>query len=328
MRAFKFAPFSRFILFLIFLVYFLIFVGSLVRATGSGMGCPDWPKCFGLWIPPLSIEQVPLSYSNYDYSNLSNYGLEFNVFKTWTEYLNRLLGVFVGFFTLLLVFYSFRYFKKKSTLFYISVICLLVVILQGAIGAKVVSTNLAQSMINVHLLLALFLIGLLIFLFHISYKHNLVHIKSILFIENSYFYYTILISLIVTVVQICFGASVRNDVDTFKLANPNALINVTLLDKSLSLHSLFSMAVIVLSSITFMMLKLKFSNYKLIYYLGIALMILIFSELIIAYILVNFGLPWWSQPLHLTIAFLIFGVQFYIFLIYKFGFYKKFNFAI
>ena len=68
------------------LTYLLIFIGGLVRVAGAGMGCPDWPKCFGRWIPPTSIEQIP---SHIDPAT-------FNIVLAWIEYCNRLFGAIVG----------------------------------------------------------------------------------------------------------------------------------------------------------------------------------------------------------------------------------------
>ena len=66
--------------------YLLIFIGGLVRVSGAGMGCPDWPKCFGRWIPPTSLSQLP------DYIDPE----KFNLVLAWVEYLNRLFGALVG----------------------------------------------------------------------------------------------------------------------------------------------------------------------------------------------------------------------------------------
>ena len=68
------------------LSYLLIFVGGLVRVSGSGLGCPDWPKCFGRWVPPTNIEQIPAHIDS----------TAFNIVLAWIEYGNRTLGVIVG----------------------------------------------------------------------------------------------------------------------------------------------------------------------------------------------------------------------------------------
>ncbi len=89
---------------------FLILVGGLVRAAGAGLGCPDWPKCFGMWIPPTSLGELP---SQFDAS-------QFNVYNTWIEYVNRLVGVLIGLLITGTFVLSFRYRKAKPTVFYSS----------------------------------------------------------------------------------------------------------------------------------------------------------------------------------------------------------------
>ena len=68
-------------------VFFLILVGGCVRASCAGMGCPDWPTCFGQWIPPTHESQLPSNYQDI-YADLGYAETRFNVLKTWTEYLS------------------------------------------------------------------------------------------------------------------------------------------------------------------------------------------------------------------------------------------------
>ena len=69
-------------------VYFVILVGGIVRASGAGMGCPDWPTCFGQWVPPTSEIQLPANYHEI-YAQRGYENTQFNPVKTWTEYTNR-----------------------------------------------------------------------------------------------------------------------------------------------------------------------------------------------------------------------------------------------
>ncbi len=117
-------------------VYFLILVGGIVRTTGAGMGCPDWPKCFGSWIPPASTSQLPQNYKEVYASIREKKNLkfakylkavgfaatadrivndksiltetEFNIVKAWIEYGNRLVGVIIGFFIIGLFWQSVK----------------------------------------------------------------------------------------------------------------------------------------------------------------------------------------------------------------------------
>lgn len=128
-------------------VIFLIFVGGLVRATGAGLGCPDWPKCFGLWIPPTSAAELPAGYNP----------AEFNVFKTWTEYLNRLVGVIIGLLIIATAVLSWQYRKKKPSVFWSSLLAFILVLFNGWLGGRVVETELDVNLITIHMILAIVL---------------------------------------------------------------------------------------------------------------------------------------------------------------------------
>src|SRR6218665_74423 len=150
-------------------VYVLILVGGIVRATGSGMGCPDWPKCFGSWVPPTDISQLPLNYKEIFGAKLKG-EVEFNAVKTWTEYVNRLVGVLIGFFVFATFVTSIRSFwKKDRTIVWLSFLAFVLVGFEGWLGSKVVSSELHPVMITLHMLLSVIIVFILLYAVARSY---------------------------------------------------------------------------------------------------------------------------------------------------------------
>lgn len=157
-------------------VLVLIFVGAIVRVTGAGMGCPDWPTCWGLLIPPTKIEQVDFEKlpvekfqkkaerMGRDPSTISRESLrkEFNPRHVWTEFINRLFSLPVGFFALGTFVISFIYVKNKPLVFWLSFASLLLVLANAIMGARVVYSGISPGVLTTHLALAMLLICVLV----------------------------------------------------------------------------------------------------------------------------------------------------------------------
>ena len=282
----------------IYLILLVICAGGFVRMTGSGMGCPDWPKCFGYWIPPTSVSQLPDNYKEI-YSERGYDTLDFNVFHTWTEYINRLLGFVSGLFCVALFLVSLK--LKIRTLFLLSSFLVLLMGFQAWMGALVVYSILAPFKITIHMLIALIIVSLLLFLYRLtSYQRNHNNITN---------YNWILIALIISLIQIVLGTQVRESVDML-----------------LSVHSRFDIVdnlPIVFEAHRTIAWLVVISNVFLIYhyrmllktYFELKTIIVIILSLIFTGILMSYhGVYGIYQLLHLLLAVSLFLCQFSIFL--------------
>ena len=191
------------------LSYLLIFVGGLVRVSGSGLGCPDWPKCFGRWVPPTNIEQIPAHIDS----------TAFNIVLAWIEYGNRTLGVIVGISILLMTAIAVIYFRKNNKILFSSLLSLFLVIFNGGLGAIVVSSILNPFIVSLHMILALFLVSVLSYTTIESYK-----IIDTNKFTNMYLSKKISTSLILLwifiVIEILLGTGIRTNIELIAIDNP------------------------------------------------------------------------------------------------------------
>ncbi|HET6993858.1 MAG TPA: COX15/CtaA family protein [Chitinophagaceae bacterium] len=201
--------FLRYTWFILVMVFVVILAGGVVRMTQSGMGCPDWPKCFGRWIPPTSASQLPPDFEKY----LKQQDIDhtFNVYHTWVEYINRLLGALLGIFIFIHTCWSFiRYRKTNGTIVFLSVVMLLAVGFQGWLGKKVVDANLEVVKVTIHMMVALFIAALPLLIIS-QIKQNRV-------LTNKMLKGLVVITLLLVLMQIVLGTAVREQTDEIAAA--------------------------------------------------------------------------------------------------------------
>ncbi|MCX2678542.1 COX15/CtaA family protein [Galbibacter sp. EGI 63066] len=318
------------------LTYLVIIAGAVVRMTGSGMGCPDWPKCFGHYIPPTEISQLEWQQNkpfkkgqviivdetlkvakedfttadSYNKNNWSSYTkhdyAKFNPTHTWVEYINRLFGALAGFATLLMGFASFRYWRKNKWVPILSWLTVFGMGFQAWLGATVVYSVLAPVRITLHMVMALVIIAVILVIIYQTKKERPALKRDRLFSS------VIIAALILSLIQIVLGTQVRQFVDEQIDTIGEFAKNLWLATPEMDFYIHRSLSVLVLLFNGF----LYFRNKKL--GLGFSKMnwvlILIVLEILTGIAMYYFDFPFGSQPLHLVIASLLFGIQFYLFL--------------
>lgn len=295
-------------------VYFLILVGASVRASGAGMGCPDWPTCFGSWIPPTSEAQLPANYQ--EIYAVGGAEAQFNVVKTWTEYFNRLTGVTIGLLIFLTAIYSWLVRRHDKAIMIASVAAFFMVGFQGWLGAKVVSSNLQAGMITLHMLMALAIVGTLLFALARA-RRGIMMAESIRGIDPR-FEKWLYIVLGLTVLQVSMGTQVREMIDFLNhVQGADRSSWVDALPWFFYVHRSFS-AVVLFGNL--------WLGYILIKSLGwhhtltrftVAMITVIVLAVTSGATLGHMGMPAFVQPMHLMCASLLFGLQFLIWMSYR-----------
>lgn len=308
-------------------IYLVVIAGSFVRITGSGMGCPDWPKCFGQWVPPTNEATLPSDYKDIYVSKrakkvdkftrfLSSIGMkeiaekikndknllfeqDFNARKTWTEYINRVFGVFAGFGVLFVFLQVVRKYRSKKLLV-LSSLNLLLLIIQAWFGSIVVATNLVPWTITVHLFLALVIIALqLILILEVSPSQKVAialpkSIQTLLWITFG-----------ITFIQMFLGTQVREAIDALVKQGYSREYWIDHLGIPFLIHRSFSWLVLGILGYLYW-LNRKDLHIRIINTSVYLLLVELISGILLAYA----SMPGLVQTSHLLFASILFGTLF------------------
>ncbi|KGL62655.1 COX15/CtaA family protein [Polaribacter sp. Hel1_85] len=317
-------------------VYLIFLAGSVVRMTGSGMGCPDWPKCFGYYIPPTSEDQITWkpdsefkkgfiiikdevlfvaekdikTTATFNKKNWKNYTkhdyAKFNKYHTWTEYINRLASVLSGFVFLFLIYEATKFWKKDKRVPILAFAAFFLMLVEAWLGKTVVDTNLKPTIITIHMVIGLIIIALLLQLQFILTKRKKIHRY------NAVFNKLLIVSVVFSLVQIAMGTQVRQFIDEqvklFGFENKDySLMNPSF---KFYFHRSFTIAIVLVNLALFYINQVKNLGYKLVNWV----VFLIFIETITGILMYYAEFPLGTQATHLLAGAILFGLQFYLWL--------------
>lgn len=314
------------------LVYLVIIAGALVRMTGSGMGCPDWPKCFGYYIPPTEEKEllytIGKEYSkgqviikdetllvakdyfvasaNFESSHWEKYTKHnyaiFNPFHTWVEYLNRLVGALAGIACLIALFFSFSFWKEKKQLVFFNLLICFLMGFQAWLGKTVVDSVLNPYKITTHMLAALLIVAVQLYVIYVAQET-----KRTKLIDNE-FKWVLFAALGLTILQIIFGTQVRESVDTIVEAGLPKEVWIQNPKGGFYTHRSFSILVFCANAFLFWRnrkLELGFTKMNWV-------LVLLSLEILSGIAMYYFNFPFGTQTIHIVIATILFGLQSYL----------------
>lgn len=314
------------------LVYLVIIAGALVRMTGSGMGCPDWPKCFGYYIPPTEekellytigkeyskgqviIKNESLLVAKEDFVALNNFENTkwekytkhdyaiFNPFHTWVEYLNRLVGALAGIACLITLFLSFSYWKENKKLILFNLLICFLMGFQAWLGKTVVDSVLNPYKITTHMLAALLIVAVQLYVIYAVQEKKFIK-KS-----DAEFKWVLYAALVLTVIQIIFGTQVRESVDTIVEAGLPKEIWIQNPKGGFLTHRSFSLLVVAANAFLFWRNRSIALGFEKMNWILAVLCMEIASGIAMYY----FDFPFGSQTIHIVMATLLFGIQLYL----------------
>jgi cytochrome c oxidase assembly protein subunit 15 len=304
----------------------LFVIGGLVRSTGSGMGCPDWPKCFDQYIPPTSEADLPENYQEY-YKNqrlrktkrfiqlLHLFGFEekakefhqakelneshkFNIIKAYVEYVNRLWGALTGLIVFICTLLSIQYFKYNWKVFFFTFLGFIAVFFNAMLGAVVVNSNLIGGIVTAHFIAAFAAISFFIIAY--IYTNNLSELK----IQTK----KISIALILFIsIQVTIGAFVRESYDSnYGIITLNQTIES--LYPNLYYHGILG---VIIMSLSILQLIRNPKNTEYIKYTKIIVLLSI-AQIIIGPLSLTESFLAISKLLHISFGAGIYVLQFYI----------------
>lgn len=323
----------------IFCIFLVIIAGSVVRMTGSGMGCPDWPKCYGYTIPPTDIEPLIFAEgkqfqkgqmvilndtlwvanktltatSNFDRTEWHKYPKHdyavFNATHTWIEYINRLATVLLGIPVMLLFAVSaLRLFRKKDVYTFLwSTLAVLMLGFEAWLGKVVVDGNLKENSITYHMLGSLALVA---FIIMVIIRHGEINLRSA---QPSIIKIYWAVMLAFSFIQVMMGTQVREHVDVIAKSGADRSTWIEQLPAIFLVHRSFSILVVLLCVAIY--LQTKKHNHPLTQ--SKVLIVILGLELAAGVGLNYFGMPAFLQPVHLFLGVVMFACSYYAVNIYR-----------